>query len=89
MPFNTDVSYLIFIVTRVRNNHGQNQRRFVDSLPDWKPFNAGLDDSQQAAVARALAAKDMALVHGPPGTGKTTAVIEIILQEVRWLEIGQ
>ena len=44
--------------------------------------NAGLDESQQRAVRLALGSKDLALVHGPPGTGKTTAVVEIVLQEV-------
>ena len=43
----------------------------------------GLDESQRRAVSRALAAKDVALIHGPPGTGKTTAVVEVILQEVK------
>ena len=31
---------------------------------------AGLDSSQLAAVALALSSQDIALVHGPPGTGK-------------------
>ena len=56
--------------------------RFASNPPFWKPFNPGLDASQVAAVSNALAAKDVALIHGPPGTGKTTAVVELILQEV-------
>eukprot|EP00887_Chlorella_sp_A99_P002446 scaffold10.g2446.t1 len=57
---------------------GRRAPRFVPSPPPWKPLNPGLDDSQQAskrssrlghaAVAKALAAQDLALVHGPPGT---------------------
>eukprot|EP00850_Spirogloea_muscicola_P015831 SM000124S25963 [mRNA] locus=s124:290428:293698:- [translate_table: standard] len=43
-------------------------------------FNGQLDQSQQAAVFKALSANDVFLLHGPPGTGKTTAVVEIILQ---------
>eukprot|EP00899_Mesostigma_viride_P028330 jgi/Mesvir1/8682/Mv26108-RA.1 len=46
-------------------------------------FNRDLDASQKRAVARALASRDVALLHGPPGTGKTTAVVELILQEVK------
>jgi ATP-dependent RNA/DNA helicase IGHMBP2 len=37
-----------------------------------------LNTSQQAAVAKILAAEDLAIVHGPPGTGKTTTLVAAI-----------
>lgn len=55
------------------------------STPDEERFealDATLDASQRTAVAFALATPDLALIHGPPGTGKTTAVCELIRQEV-------
>jgi superfamily I DNA and/or RNA helicase len=45
-------------------------------------LNRTLNEYQQAAVKSALAASDVALVHGPPGTGKTTVLVEIIRQHV-------
>lgn len=46
-------------------------------------FNTCLDNSQVEAIRFALDAVDVALIHGPPGTGKTTALTEYILQEVK------
>ncbi|KAL8488345.1 hypothetical protein ACS0TY_024573 [Phlomoides rotata] len=46
-------------------------------------INSNLDHSQKDAISKALSSKDLFLLHGPPGTGKTTTVVEIILQEVK------
>lgn len=46
-------------------------------------FNKNLDDSQREAVTFALSQRELAVIHGPPGTGKTTTVVETILQVVR------
>ena len=46
----------------------------------WTPVNADLNDSQRAAIELGMRSKDVALIHGPPGTGKTTTVVELILQ---------
>lgn len=42
-----------------------------------------LNDSQKDAIRFALASRDIALIHGPPGTGKTHTLIELILQFVQ------
>ncbi|XP_047374036.1 DNA-binding protein SMUBP-2 isoform X2 [Sciurus carolinensis] len=46
-------------------------------------YNATLDPSQKEAVSFALSQKELAIIHGPPGTGKTTTLVEIILQAVK------
>nr|XP_040017952.1 DNA-binding protein SMUBP-2 isoform X4 [Gasterosteus aculeatus aculeatus] len=48
-----------------------------------KFFNSNLDDSQREAVSFTLSQREVAVIHGPPGTGKTTTVVEIILQAVK------
>lgn len=42
-----------------------------------------LNASQEKAVNEVLWAKDVAVVHGPPGTGKTTTLVEAIFETLR------
>ena len=44
-------------------------------------INKSLDPYQKKAVKRAVNCNDFFLIHGPFGTGKTTTIIELILQE--------
>ncbi|ALJ00499.1 AAA domain-containing protein [Rufibacter tibetensis] len=44
---------------------------------------ASLNDSQNAAVKNIVQAKDVAIIHGPPGTGKTTTLVQAILQTLK------
>lgn len=60
---------------------GEEPPQFTASKP-WQPLNK-LDESQQAAVDLALSAEDFAIIHGPPGTGKTTTIVELIRQAIR------
>ena len=39
-----------------------------------------LNPTQESAVNKVLHAKDVAIVHGPPGTGKTTTLVEAIYE---------
>lgn len=42
-----------------------------------------LNQAQEEAVNKVLLAKDVAIVHGPPGTGKTTTLVEAIYETLR------
>ena len=43
----------------------------------------GLNSSQQEAIKKIITAKDVALIHGPPGTGKTTTLVQAIIQTLK------
>ncbi len=45
--------------------------------------NKKLNQFQREAVKRAVCSKELFLIHGPPGTGKTTTLIEVIIQHIK------
>lgn len=57
--------------------HGPQPLSWFQFQPVCFPW---LNPSQEAAVNRVLHAKDVAIVHGPPGTGKTTTLVEAIYE---------
>jgi superfamily I DNA and/or RNA helicase len=60
---------------------GQREPLFSDARLQLD-FRSQLNEVQQQAVEFALSAEDLAIIHGPPGTGKTTTVVELIVQAV-------
>lgn len=46
-------------------------------------INKNLNESQQDAVAAIIENEHICIIHGPPGTGKTTTLIEAIAQLVK------
>lgn len=48
----------------------------------WTPIDTALDEPQRLAIDGALRSGDVALIHGPPGTGKTRTLVEVVRQRV-------
>lgn len=62
--------------------HGNLEPQF--STPSAVPLRLPwLNASQEKAVRDVVCAKDVLVVHGPPGTGKTTTLIEAISEVLR------
>ena len=46
-------------------------------------YPSPLNESQLSAVRHVMSAQDVAIIHGPPGTGKTTTLVQTILETTR------
>lgn len=62
---------------------GAKPARFRPEKPDDLFYPSPLNESQLAAVRHVQAAQDVAIIHGPPGTGKTTTLVQAILETIR------
>ncbi|TGE28476.1 AAA domain-containing protein [Hymenobacter metallicola] len=62
---------------------GARPARYRDESEATLYYPSPLNESQLAAVRHVLAAKDVAIIHGPPGTGKTTTLVQAILETIR------
>jgi superfamily I DNA and/or RNA helicase len=56
---------------------------FGDKLPVFtllkdEEINPSLNNSQNEAIHHIISAKDISIIHGPPGTGKTTTLVSAI-----------
>lgn len=51
--------------------------------PGLSFFDQSLDPDKKTIVSQCLATPDLFLIHGPPGTGKTTVIVEIIQQTLK------
>ena len=56
---------------------------FREQKTDDLFYPSPLNDSQLAAVRHVVSAQDVAIIHGPPGTGKTTTLVQTILETIR------
>lgn len=58
-----------------------------DATPSFRHLPAlsfpWLNASQQRAIQRVVEAGEVAIVHGPPGTGKTTTLVEAIIETLQ------
>ena len=62
---------------------GARQAGFREHKADGSFYPSVLNDSQLAAVRHVIMAQDVAIIHGPPGTGKTTTLVQAILETIR------
>jgi predicted DNA helicase len=62
---------------------GAGQARFREPKADDLFYPSALNESQLAAVRHVITAQDVAIIHGPPGTGKTTTLVQAILETTR------
>jgi len=73
-------------VIKAKNNRLAELRDIFHGTQKTSVFNFGftrfpwLNSTQEEAVNKVMHAKDVAIVHGPPGTGKTTTLVEAIYE---------
>lgn len=73
--------YDLFLSIHEKKNEEKNGNDFSKINLDFK--NKSLNESQQQAIKAVSENEQLIILHGPPGTGKTTTLIEAIFQLVK------
>jgi ATP-dependent RNA/DNA helicase IGHMBP2 len=60
-----------------------NSRAGIEARAAATFSNDVLNGSQQEALRKVMESRDVAFIHGPPGTGKTTTLVQAIKQTIR------
>lgn len=79
-PVNRNLPNFIFDPTTARISQEDLEEEKKRILANLNESRLESQPKQLEAVAKAMLARDMALIQGPPGTGKTTVIAEIIWQ---------
>lgn len=81
----TEMQNALDVVISSKNNKIQELREIIEGecKPSFEKIDESiyisqLNNSQNNAVKHILSANDVAVVHGPPGTGKTTTIVHAI-----------
>ena len=81
----TEMQKALEVLTEAKNSRTAELRDMIEGdlpvrfeKPDESILVPGLNLSQNRALRHVLAAEDIAVVHGPPGTGKTTTLVQAI-----------
>ncbi|MBK7427743.1 MAG: AAA family ATPase [Saprospiraceae bacterium] len=68
------------LYTALKYFYGFNEKFPAIQPKNIIPLSGSLNESQNTAVNFALVSEGVSIIHGPPGTGKTTTLIQLIRQ---------
>jgi predicted DNA helicase len=82
---NLENNKTLFPLFELLHDSSIREKKLVGTIQETSVLfqNKNLNESQQQAVEAILQNEQMTIVHGPPGTGKTTTLVEAIFQLVK------
>jgi ATP-dependent RNA/DNA helicase IGHMBP2 len=80
-----EMNFALDVMIKAKDSRLSELREIIlgDENPEFDPIDeslivTSLNLSQNRAVRKVIAAKDVSVIHGPPGTGKTTTLVQAV-----------